>query len=48
MDRGAECGLKTSPEELLKQIFDAGKLRGELDDIITGVKGSSTFQGLPN
>ncbi len=43
-----ECGIKTSPEELLKQVFDAGKLRGELDDIITGVKGSSTFQGLPN
>ena len=43
-----ECGIKTSPEELLKQVFDAGKLRGELEDIITGVKGSSTFQGLPN
>jgi hypothetical protein len=43
-----ECGIKTSPEELLKQIFDAGKLRGELDEIITGVKGSSTFQSLPN
>ncbi|VVP66472.1 hypothetical protein [Pseudomonas fluorescens] len=43
-----ECGIKTSPEELLKQIFDAGKLRAELDDIITGVKGSSTFQSLPN
>ncbi|WPN72191.1 hypothetical protein [Pseudomonas germanica] len=43
-----ECGIKTSPEELLKQIFNAGKLRGELDEIITGVKGSSTFQSLPN
>jgi transposase len=43
-----ECGIKTSPEELLKQIFDAGKLRAELDEIITGVKGSSTFQSLPN
>lgn len=43
-----ECGVKTSPEELLKQIFDAGKLRAELDEIITGVKGSSTFQSLPN
>ena len=43
-----ECGIKTSPEELLKQIFDAGKLRGELDEIITCVKGSSTFQSLPN
>ncbi|WP_122412420.1 hypothetical protein [Pseudomonas viridiflava] len=43
-----ECGIKTSPEELLKQVFDAGKLRGELDDIITAVKGSSTFQQLPS
>jgi len=42
-----ECGIKTSPEELLKQIFDAGKLRSELDAIISGVKGSSTFQSLP-
>jgi len=43
-----ECGIKTSPEELLEQIFDASKLRAELDDIISGVKGSSTFQSLPN
>ncbi|WP_240997177.1 hypothetical protein [Pseudomonas viridiflava] len=47
-DRRGKYALKTSPEELLKQLFDAGKLRGELDDIITGVGGSSTFQGLPN
>ncbi|WP_241000413.1 hypothetical protein [Pseudomonas viridiflava] len=47
-DRRGKYALKTSPEELLKQLFDAGKLRGELDDIITGVRGSSTFQGLPN
>nr|WP_241007160.1 hypothetical protein [Pseudomonas viridiflava] len=47
-DRRGKYALKTSPEELLKQVFDAGKLRGELDDIITGVRGSSTFQGLPN
>ncbi|WP_422908942.1 hypothetical protein [Pseudomonas viridiflava] len=47
-DRRGKYALKTSPEELLKQVFDAGKLRGELDDIITGVGGSSTFQGLPN
>ncbi|VVO94800.1 hypothetical protein [Pseudomonas fluorescens] len=42
-----ECGVKTSPEELLKQIFDASKLRAELDDIISGVKGSSTYKSLP-
>ncbi|GAB0075534.1 hypothetical protein TOC8171_09330 [Pseudomonas syringae] len=43
-----ECGIKTSPEELLKQVFNAGKLTADVDQIITGVKGSSTFQNLPN
>ncbi|KPW58201.1 Uncharacterized protein ALO86_05354, partial [Pseudomonas syringae pv. berberidis] len=43
-----ECGIKTSPEELLKQVFNAGKLTADVDQIITGVKGSSTFQKLPN
>ncbi|WP_230202262.1 hypothetical protein [Pseudomonas syringae] len=43
-----ECGIKTSPEELLKQVFNAGKLTADVDQIITGVKGSSTFQSLPN
>mgnify|MGYP001297365097 CR=1 FL=1 len=43
-----ECGIKTSPEELLKQVFNAGKLTADVDEIITGVKGSSTFQNLPN
>ncbi len=43
-----ECGIKTSPEELLKQVFNAGKLTADVDQIIIGVKGSSTFQNLPN
>ncbi|WP_081031653.1 hypothetical protein [Pseudomonas syringae group genomosp. 3] len=43
-----ECGIKTSPEELLKQVFNAGKLTADVDQIIAGVKGSSTFQNLPN
>lgn len=42
-----ECGVKTSPEELLAQVFNAGALRAELDEIITGVKDSSTFKSLP-
>jgi hypothetical protein len=42
-----ECGIKTSPEELLAQIFNAGALRAEVDEIITGVKGSSAFKSLP-
>lgn len=42
-----ECGVKTSPEELLAQVFNAGALRAELDEIISGVKNSSSFQSLP-
>jgi hypothetical protein len=42
-----ECGIKTSPEELLAEIFNAGALRAEVDEIITGVKDSSAFNSLP-
>ena len=42
-----ECGIKTSPEELLSSIFNASALRAELDEIIAGVKNSSAFQSLP-
>lgn len=42
-----ECGIKTSPEELLSGIFNASALRSELDEIIAGVKSSSAFQSLP-
>lgn len=42
-----ECGIKSSPEELLAEVFDAGALRAELNEIITGVKGSSAFKSLP-
>lgn len=42
-----ECGVKTSPEELLAQVFNAGALRAELEEIISGVKGSSAFRSLP-
>ncbi|RMT29141.1 hypothetical protein ALP49_01585, partial [Pseudomonas syringae pv. solidagae] len=37
-----ECGIRTSPEALLEQVFNAGKLTADVDEIITGVKGSST------
>ncbi|WP_311971590.1 hypothetical protein [Pseudomonas baltica] len=43
-----ECGIKTSPGMLLKQMFDASALAAEIDAVITGVKGSSTFRALPN
>jgi hypothetical protein len=42
-----ECGIHTSPEALLDAIFDAGKLRAQLDTIEQGVTESSTFQSLP-
>nr|WP_312509350.1 hypothetical protein [Pseudomonas luteola] len=42
-----ECGVKSSPEALLAQIFDAGALNGQIDEIIEGVRHSSTFDALP-
>jgi transposase len=44
----SECGIKTSPEMLLEQMFDSSALAAEIDEVITGVKGSSTFKALPN
>lgn len=43
-----ECGIRTSPEELLGKIFDAKALQGQLDEVISGVKDSSAFDALPN
>lgn len=43
-----ECGIHTSPEALLEEIFNASKLRAELDTIIEGVKNSSVFDSLPS
>lgn len=43
-----ECGIRTSPEELLSKIFDASALQGQLDEVISGVKDSSAFDALPN
>ena len=43
-----ECGIRTSPEELLTKIFDAGALRAQLDEIIEGVEDSSAFEALPS
>jgi hypothetical protein len=42
-----ECGIRTSPEELLAKIFDAKALQGQLDEVINGVKDSSAFDALP-
>lgn len=43
-----ECGIRTSPEELLAKIFNAGALSSQLDEIIEGVKDSNAFEALPS
>lgn len=42
-----ECGIKTSPEALLDEIFNAGKLRSQIDEIERGVVDSTVFSKLP-
>lgn len=42
-----ECGIRTSPEELLAKIFNAQALQSQIDEIIAGVKDSSAFNALP-
>lgn len=43
----SECGVQTSPETLLEQIFNAGHLKGQLEQVVSGVKGSKAFRVLP-
>lgn len=42
-----ECGIHTNPEALLQQIFNADKLKAQLQEIRRGIEESSTFQALP-
>lgn len=42
-----ECGLHTSPEALLEEIFNASKLKAQLKDIKEGIEDSSVFQNMP-
>jgi hypothetical protein len=42
-----ECGIDTSPEALLNEIFDADKLRQQIGEIEHGVVESSGFEALP-
>ena len=42
-----ECGIKTSPETLLEEIFNAGQLREQIDTIRQGVENSSVYSSLP-
>ena len=42
-----QCGIKTSPEALLDEIFNAGKLRASIAEIRQAVESSSTFKALP-
>jgi len=43
-----ECGIATSPEALLDEVFDAGKLRKQIAEIKTGVVNASGFKALPS
>lgn len=43
-----ECGIHTSPEALLEEIFNAGKLKAQLADIKEGIEDSSVFQNMPD
>lgn len=42
-----ECGVHTSPEALLDEVFNAGKLSAQLGTIIEGIKDASAFEALP-
>jgi hypothetical protein len=42
-----ECGIKTSPEALLEETFNASALKARIDDIRQGVEDASAFQSLP-
>jgi len=42
-----ECGIQTSPEALLEEIFNASALKARIDDIRQGVEDASAFQSLP-
>ena len=43
-----ECGVETSPEALLDELFNAGKLKTQIEEIKKGVQDSSAFQTLPD
>lgn len=43
-----ECRVKTSPEVLLTQIFDASQLQSAIADIREGIKDSAAFEALPD
>lgn len=42
-----ECGIQTSPETLLEELFNASKLKAQIDTIRQGVEDSSVYQSLP-
>jgi hypothetical protein len=42
-----ECGIETSPETLLEEIFNARQLKTQIDTIRQGVEDSSIYQSLP-
>jgi hypothetical protein len=42
-----ECGIETSPETLLEEIFNAEKLKAQIDAIKEGVEDAGVFKALP-
>ena len=42
-----ECGIKASPETLLEEIFNAGKLQGQISEIRKGLTDAPAFKSLP-
>ncbi|MBC7992026.1 MAG: hypothetical protein H7Z15_02120 [Rhizobacter sp.] len=42
-----ECGIRTSPEALLEEVFNASKLKSQLQDIHDAIVDSSVFQNMP-
>ena len=42
-----ECGVETSPEALLDQIFSTSKLKAQIEEIKAGVLQSSVYTSLP-
>ena len=43
-----ECGIQTSPEALLDELFNAGKLTAVLNEAKKGVEDATAFKSLPH
>lgn len=43
-----ECGIKSSPQALLEEAFNVGKIKASLGEIRTAITDSSTYHALPS